>query len=414
VGALEVLGLRRSSVVSAVIDGQVVEAALVGGGDVAQAEHLPPAVAASFGIPIASARVTRAQACSIPAVSRGREIIVGTVSGLPLMAVRQPVANDGQNVAATGVQRVRRSLLEQPERTTHRQVTIAWTIDDLLFHGIAWWRVTSRDAAGFPTFVERLELARVTIDYAERRVLVDGTPARDADLIRFDGPHEGLLRRAAAMGGADPLYLALRLEQAAGRYADQDVPTGLLYDKRAPGAGDLKDEEVDTLLGRWMRSRRSRSTGWLGRTLGYQAVAHNAEQMQLVESRQHEATEIARLLNLEAEELSAQGAGGLTYSNTEALRRGRVDRLAPYLGSITGRLSMGDVTPRGQAVQFDTAGYIRGDEAQVIDTAVKATSGTNPLMSVDEARARWLDLGPRPADAQPAPAPAPTEEDDAA
>lgn len=409
-GALEVFGLRRSPVVTAVLEGQVVEAALVGGSDVAQVDQLPPAVAEAFGLSVTSVRVSRAQAVSIPAVSRGREIIVGTCSTLPLMAVRQPVAGDGQNVGAVGIQRVRRSLLEQPERATSRQHTIGWTVDDLVFHGIAWWRTTERDATGFPTFVERLDLSRVRVDYAERRVLVDGVPVPDRDLIRFDGPHEGLLRRAAAMGGADPLRLALRLEQAAGRFADMDVPTGLLYDKRAAGPGDLNTTEVDDLLSRWSRSRRARSTGWLGRTLGYQPVAFNAEQLQLVQSRGHEATEVARLLNLEAEELSATGGGGLTYSNTEALRRGRVDRLAPYLEAVAGRLSLGDVTPRGQAVRFDTAGYIRGDEQAVVATAAAALAAG--LVTADEARARWLDLGPMPA--QPDPAPAPAQEDDAA
>ena len=53
-----------------------------------------------------------------------------------------------------------------------------------------------------------------------------------------------------------------------------------------------------------------------------------------------------------------------TYQNEDARRRDKINRMyAPYISALTDRLSMGDVTRRGQLVKFDLNGYLKPDPA---------------------------------------------------
>lgn len=387
VGLLERLGLRRTPAVDLAVRRTGTASVALGGGDVAQVQHLPVGVAEAFGINVDAARVTRREAMSIPAVRRGRQIIAGTIGTLPLQTLRAPLGADGTPTPAAAVEPVRRSLLEQPDPNTTRQHTITWTVDDLVFYGLAWWRVLARDPQGYPTSAERLAPWRVRVEWTERRVYVDGQPAPDRDLIRFDGPDEGILAT-----GARALRTAILLEDAVRRFAVMDVPLGLLKDTRESGP-ELAQDEVDGILTRWRDARTKYHTGWLSKGLAYEAVQFNAQQLQLTEARQLQAVEVARLLNLEAAEVNAPSESGMTYNNRVEVRRARIDAIAPYMTAIEQRLSLGDVTPRGQRVVFDTTDYIRGDARQQVDTAAAAVSGQ--LMDVDEARQRYLGLPPR-------------------
>src|SRR4051812_3468751 len=74
-------------------------------------------------------RIPRWQAIQVPAVKRARDLICGVISSLPLQAVNG--AGDP----------VTHALLEQPE--VHgglvRSVTLARTLEDILFEGAALW-----------------------------------------------------------------------------------------------------------------------------------------------------------------------------------------------------------------------------------------------------------------------------------
>ena len=364
--------------------------AVIGGGDVAQVAGLPDSIAQAFGINVAGDRVSRFEAMGIPTVKRARNIIAGTIGTFPLVCTR--TAGDGT------VTRTPRPLLTQPDPNTTAQYVLTWTVDDLIFYGVAWWRVLARDLQGYPAQAERLDRSRVRLDYTTGSVYVDGAPVAARDLIRFDSPDEGVLNVPGTT-----LRTALLLEAAVRRFAVMDIPSGVLKDTRAEGA-NLTRTEVDELLAGWRSSRERYATGYLHRSLDYVPTAFNAQQLQLLEGRQHQALEIARMFGLAAGHVNAPEATGMTYRNGEAQRRALVDEsLRDYMTAITQRLSLGDVTPRGQAVDFDLAKYLRGDKSEAIASAVAASGG--PVLTTDEARADLLDLPPiDPAD-EPAPAP---------
>jgi hypothetical protein len=90
----------------------------------------------------------------------------------------------------------------------------------------------------------------------------------------------------------------------------------------------------------------------------------------------------------------------MDYTSTEAKRRELKDTtLAGFMATIEQRLTMGDVTPRGQRVRFDPWAWLRGDTAQLIESGAKAVEAG--LMGRDEIRRDWLDRGPLDPDAAP-------------
>lgn len=321
--------------------------------------ELDPVAAAAFGISTDdSGPLTRRQAMAIPAVRRGRNMIAGTVGTFPLVCRR--FRGDGT------VEAVERPLLAELDPTTTPAYTLTWLVDDLFFYGISWLRVTSRDADGFPRTVEWLSRHRLLVDYDAGRVWVDGKLVDDADLIRVDGPDEGLL---ASSG--DTLRLARALAKAAKRTADDDW-SGIVL-RLAEGAAELTDDEVTALLDSWETAKARRSTPYINRAVEPHSVGYDAQARQLTELHQLVDTELARAMNMPASAINAPQGSGMTYSNTEAERRDRVDTtFGPYLTAVAQRLSLDDVTPHGQRVSFDVSAYLRGDLVDVISAGVQA------------------------------------------
>ncbi len=358
---------------------------------------VPTDVLEAFGVHTGGV-VTRDAAMGIPAMRRGRQIIAGTLGTLPLRAMRRDTV--GQLVPVERGATV--SFLETLDPDATPQWTLTWTLDDLLFQGIAWWLITSRDSDGWPLTGRRV----TNVQVRGRAVWVDGQEANPEDVKRFDGPDRGVLHE-----GREALRTCLLLEQAAKRNATGLPPMDIL--SPVEGAPTLTTEEVRALLDEWRELRLENGTGWLNRSLEHHVVGFDARASQLVEARQHQAVEIARLLNLDAQELNAPAATGMTYTNTEAKRRDLLDvSLAPYMTALTQRLSMPDITPRRQLVQLDVTGFLRGTTADAIKASVEATGG--PVMSSEEARHGLLGLPTAPSSGQlrtPQAAPAPATEE---
>lgn len=345
-------------------------------GDIAQSANLPVSVAQAFGINLSGDSISRKEAMTIPAVRRGRNVIAGTLGAAPLIAVRQR--------AGQPPERVPRTLLSQPDPNVTCAFTVTWTLDDLIFYGVSWWLVTKRDSFGYPANAERIHPIRIRVDMAQQQAYVDGKPVNDRDLIRFDGPDEGILTY-----GATTLKTYLLLENAVRNYARMDVPLGLIQDEE----GAMTTDEVQTFLDSWEAARIKRSTGYLPSGLKYVNPAFNAEQLELSTARDFQSQEIARLMNLPASSINAPVNSSLTYATTESNRRELVDMtLQPFKVAIEQRLSMPDVTPGGTTVQFDLGMFLRGDIKSVIETGAAAVGAG--LMTKDEVRTEWLGLPP--------------------
>ena len=73
----------------------------------------------------------RFTALQVPAVGRCRNLIAGVISSIDLELYKK----------STGVKLESPLWLDQPDMRQPRSVTIAYTVDSLLFYGVAYWRV---------------------------------------------------------------------------------------------------------------------------------------------------------------------------------------------------------------------------------------------------------------------------------
>jgi HK97 family phage portal protein len=333
--------------------------------------------------PLAMIRVSRSDAMQVPAVARARNIICGTIGTLGLNAY-----NDITYAKVEG-----RSLLKQPDPALPLAVTMTWIIEDLLFQGQAFMVVLAVSPEdGRPTQARRVDPMRVTFttdtqtDEIINGFYLDGylTPVTGVgSLIMFSGIDEGILNR-----GGRTITTALELEKAVSRMAAEPNPTMVIKNTGV----DLPAEQVSSLLASWAAARQKRSTAYLSGPLDVTTFGYDAQQMELSQSRLNTAAEIARMCNIPAWYLNAESASA-TYSSVTQERRSLIDfSLRPYMSCVEERLSMNDLTPRGQTVRFDLDDYLRGNPMEQIDVLTKMIDAG--LITVDEAREE-MDLAPR-------------------
>lgn len=337
----------------------------------------------AYFTPFNTFRVDRSSAMQVPAVARARNIIAGTISTLGLNSYNM----------ITGAKVEGRKILEQPDPALPLAVTMAWTVEDLLFHGRSFWQVLEVNLEdGRPTQARRIDPTRVTFTTdLDTQEIVNGfyiegglLPATGVgSLIMFSGIDEGILNR-----GGRTISTALKLEEAVQRMASEPNPTMVIKNSGV----DLPPEQVSSLLAQWKQARATRSTAYLSGPLDVTTFGYDAGQMQLTESRLNTAAEIARMCNIPAWYINAESASA-TYSNVSQERRSLVDfSLRPYMSCIEERLTMVDVSPRGQEVRFDLDDYLRGNPLEQIEVLERMIAAG--LISVDEAREE-MDLAPR-------------------
>lgn len=296
-------------------------------------------------------RVGREQAMTAPPVKRARDLICGTLGSLPIRVhnkKRETVPND---------------LFVQPELDIARSVTMTRTIEDMLFEGRSWWRITGFDWTGYPTKIVRLEPHSVTI-MKNLKVYVSTDTGMtqgarwefvpDSDLIRIDSPNDPLL-----VAGARAIRDYLRLSRTSARYVKEPLPLG--YFSPADGMEDPTEDEVQDVLDEWAVANQQRTWGYVGKALKANPLQWSPEQLQLASQRTEAALEIARLTGLDPEDLGINTTSR-TYQNAEMRRLDLLDfTLKAYVTAVEDRLSMGDVLPSTHFARYQFDGFLRSD-----------------------------------------------------
>jgi len=203
-------------------------------------------------------------------------------------------------------------------------------------------------------------------------------------LVTFQAMDQGLLLRAART-----IKSAIDIEAAASIAAQTPMPSGYI---RNTGA-DLPDAQVQGLLATWKQARQNRSTAYLTSSLEYQPASFSPKDMMYTEASQYLATQIARACNVPAYYISADMNNSMTYQNIIDGRKEFVAySLQPFITAIEDRLSMDDLTPRGQVVRFSLdESFLRADAMARLDVIEKMLN--LGLITVQQAQA-MEDLSP--------------------
>lgn len=303
-------------------------------------------------------RVGRAEALGVPAVLRGRNMICGSVSTLPLEAV------DRDNRVLD------HPLLRQVDENVPNVVTLSQTLEDLLFEAVAWWRITGFGSDGYPVNAVRMDPGQVSLNPptgykagylpselpTEGHIWMMGEPVPVSQVIQFDSPNPAFLKY-----GQRAIRRAIALDQAAEMYAKEPKPMDY-FTPSDPQADPVDDDEVKVILNTWRSSRRERSTAYVPAALTYNEVQQpTPADLQLVELQKRATLDIANALGVDPEDLGISTTSR-TYQNATDRRKDRInDVLAPYMRAITDRLSMPDVTKRGVTVRFSLDDYLKAD-----------------------------------------------------
>ena len=311
-----------------------------------EAQAAPQLMTDSFNyyLPGVLTAVGRDEAMSVPSVARCRNLIVSTIAGMPLELYKK----------STGEELGSPLWLEQPSVSQPRSITIAWTVDSLIFFGVAYWRVTEvYFDDGRPARFEWIAPGRVSYTTDSHtnfitQYTIDGSPVPMSglgSLITFQAQDEGILQR-----GARTLRSAIDLEKAMRVATSTPMPSGVLKNTGA----DMDPAEVAALLAQWRSAREQRSTAYLTSTLEYQPTSFSPRDMMFVDAIQNTATQVARMMNVPAYYISADMNNSMTYANVQDERKQFVAlSLSPYITAIEDRLSMDDITARGNIVKFD-------------------------------------------------------------
>ena len=297
-----------------------------------------------YAMPFQYAYVSREEALSVPALQRCRNLLAGTIGAIPLELYRKSTNEELGSPA----------WLEQPSYSQPRSVTIAFTVESLLLYGQSFWKVVEvYQEDGRPSRFEWIANNRVTITLDSTNTFVksyavDGTTLPMdglGSLVTFQSLLPGILNT-----GVQTIRAAIDIQKASTISAAQPMPTGIIRNNGA----DLDPKEVQGLLSAFKSARNNRSTAYLTSTLEYTPVSFSPKDMMYNEAIQNLATEIARLCNVPAYYVSAEMNNSMTYANVQDERKQfLLLSLQPFVSAIEDRLSMDDITARGNVVKFD-------------------------------------------------------------
>ena len=288
--------------------------------------------------------LSRDTALTVPAVSKARNLLIASVSPLPLRAII-----GGTDTLAT----------DQPKFLTRSDTGVdpldrmAWTLDDLLFYGCSLWYTVRGDWAGGRAPI--LDAQRVPIDdwhvNPDGEVVIYDEIAGPGEYLIFNPIFEGLLQVAKRT-----ILGAIGTEESWTSRARNPIPAIDLHqldDK-------MTDEEVQEYVDQWAKARTN-PNGAIGSTPSSIEIRTYGElQVNLfLEGRNAVRTDIGSYTNIRASMLDGTtGVESLTYTTKDGERNLFYEIDLPFwTAPIESRLSLDDVVPRGTYVRFDRAAF---------------------------------------------------------
>jgi hypothetical protein len=283
---------------------------------------------------------SRESAMRLGPVARGRNLLAGSLSRCPLVALRGETPLSAAAAPWT-------LATEDGSSWQHRMV---WTVDDHIFYGWSLWH-RRNGADGFPLAATHVNFSDWSID--DDNVLnVYGSPVTDpSEWCLIPGLHEGILSY-----GGDVLRDARDLFAIVRERLENTTPPVSL--EAQPGAERLTPDEIRTVIATYKQARKDNGgVGYTNEWLKAVALKGNQDGDLLIDARNAAAVECARLIGIHAGLVDATAPkASLNYETTTGRTQEFVDfDLALYAMPIAARLSLDDFVPHGTRVDFDTS-----------------------------------------------------------
>ena len=298
----------------------------------------------------------RQRAMSLATVSRSRDLLASVISCMPLQMYGEMFDNVTGEMEQIDL--APRSWLRQPDPGVTYNFLMAWTLDDLLFYGRAFWAITARTQDGFPSAFTRLPAGSITTNDQSgpvffgpsNEIYFAGQQLPTADVVQFLSPIQGII-----YSSAQTIATALKVEESRYNMARTSLPSGIL---KQTGGEPLSATELADIGAAFNQARLSSQTAVLNEFLTYEPSNATPDKMLMIESAQYSALDLARLCGVPPY-LVGVATGSYAYTSSEQSRADLyIFGVKPYADCIASTLSMNNVLPRGTYVKFDTDDYL--------------------------------------------------------
>ena len=320
----------------------------------------------------------RQRAMTIATVSRSRDLLASVIGCMPLKMYGEVF--DDASGEMEEVPLAPRSWLRQPDPAVTFNFLMAWTLDDLLFYGRAFWYITERTQDGFPSKFQRLPAGSITtLDeqgpvffHPSKSISFAGNDLDYRNVVQFLSPIQGIV-----YSSEQTITTALKIEQSRFKNAQSSLPSGVL---KQTGGEPLSAQELSEIGAAFQEARLTSQTAVLNEFLTYEASTATPDKMLMIESAQYSALDLARLCGVPPY-LVGVSTGAYAYTSSEQSRADLyIFGVKPYADCIASTLSMNNVLPRGTYVKFDSDSYL--EENYVADNMPDTSRNENTQESL--------------------------------
>jgi hypothetical protein len=315
----------------------------------------------------------RSTALRNPTISRARDLICGMIGCLEITQYGRQW--DGEDYEYINLPPD--AWFQNPDPNVTRNFIMSFCADDLMFYGRAFWVVTERNAAGFPSAFTWIPAADVTtFDQAgpqwwgpSSQIYFQGIQLDTKDVVQFLSPIPALL-----FTGSRAINTATRLDAAAERFATMEVPAGYL---KQTGGEPMSGQELADLAAAWSEARLTSSVAALNEYVEWKESNIDPSKMELVSARTYQALELSRVANIPPYLVGAPAGSGMTYQNAQQARQDLyLFGAKPYIDCIEQTLSLNHITPRGRYIELDVDSYLYDNDMSGQPVALPAPAGS--------------------------------------
>jgi len=320
-------------------------------------------------------------ALSIPTISRARDLICSMIGCLTIK--QYTTQFNGEYMER--IYLPPDTWYTQPDPNVTRNFILSNTASDLLMFGRAFWIITERLGNGFPSAYTWLPAQNVyTLDQTgpqwfgpSDQITFQGAPIATKDVVQFLSPNGGLIYQ-----GQTAITTTLRLQRAAERFATNEIPSGYL---KQTGGEPMTAQDLADMAAAFAAARQQSTVAALNEYVDYKETSHKPDDLQLVQSREFMALEMARLANIPPY-LVGVSVPGYTYQNADSARQDLYQFGAkPLIECIEQTLSMNSIIPRGRFIELDVRGYLAENGMGNYDTDSDAETAGGDATNVAEA-----------------------------
>lgn len=293
--------------------------------------------------------LSRDIAIGIPAVSKARNLIVSAVAKYPLKALRAD--QDGADTDVT----TEHPWLYRSNGPVSPYERMAWTVDDIIFYGVALWLLERGTPSGEDRrrpildaeYCPKATWKIAPDDDGTLAVFVDDVPIAEDRYMLINSPFEGLLTV-----GKRTLRGAMSVEDAWVGRAKNPIPMIDLHRIN----DDMEPDEVESMVEDWSTARVG-PNGAIGSTPpSVEPQVYGELKPELyIEGRNAIRTDIGSFLNTRVAMLDGTiGIDSLTYSTKEGEANAFYEFDLPFwTDPIVHRMSLDDIVPRGTRIRFE-------------------------------------------------------------